>query len=69
MTSPHDLITTQEVCEILDLTPSGVSRLVDRGGLTPERKLAGRNGAFLFNRSDVEKLRDQRAADAEAASA
>ena len=49
--------------------PSTVVRYVYEGKLAPSRKLPGQSGAYLFHRSDVEALRDARAAaSAEAAS-
>lgn len=72
VTSPDDLIPTRDVCEILDITPSGVSRIVARGALTPAAKAPGNRGAFFFSRTDVERLAAARAAaarDSEAASA
>lgn len=51
-----DEITTAEACDILNRHPSWVSRKVRSEELTPTRKLAGKRGAFLFNRADVEAL-------------
>ena len=57
-----DEIVTREAMEILGLTnPSTVARYVLEGKLEPSRKLPGRTGAYLFRRSTVEQLRDQRA--------
>lgn len=64
---PTDEITTQEALEILGLKqPSNVSRFVAKGKLTPSRQLPsnGRNGAFLFWRADIIRLRDEREAGA-----
>jgi len=63
-------ITTRQALEVLGLAnPSTVVRYVYEGKLAPSRKLPGQSGAYLFHRSDVEALRDARAAaSAEAAS-
>lgn len=62
---PTDEITTREALAILGLKePSTIARYVQAGKLVPSRKLPTRTGAYLFWRADVERLRDQRAADA-----
>lgn len=58
-----DLVTTAEALEILrKSSPSTVTRLVQAGKLAPAQKLPGLRGAYLFNRSDVERLAAERAA-------
>jgi hypothetical protein len=58
-----DLLTTREVMAALVLsTPSGVSKIVRTGKLTPAVRLPGIRGAMLFRRSDVEALAAERAA-------
>ena len=60
---PPDEVTTREAMEILGLTnPSTITRYVAERKLTASRKLPGRTGAFLFARSEVERLRDSRIA-------
>ena len=54
----EDLIGTAEAARILGKSPRTVHRLVDSGDLTPALTApGGRAGAYLFHRSDVEKLR------------
>lgn len=56
-----DLIWTSEAAEILHYAkPSSISRLVAAGKLTPARRGNGKRGAFLFHRSDVERLKKER---------
>lgn len=58
---PTDEITTAEAMAVLGFTaPSTVNRLVREHKLTPSRKLPGKTGAYLFRRSDVEAIRDER---------
>lgn len=59
---PTDQIVTREALVILKLRdPSTISRMVREGRLTPARKLAGAKGPYLFFRSDVQRLADERA--------
>ena len=51
-----ELIGSAEVCRLHNVHPSTVSRWVGTGDLTPVHKLPGKNGAFVFRRSDVERL-------------
>lgn len=45
------------------MTPSGISRMVKRGGITPAKVLQlGARGVFLFDRAEVEALVAQRKA-------
>ena len=57
---PHTnppLIGTTEAARLLGKSPRTVHRLVANGDLTPEVTApGGRAGAFLFKRSDVERL-------------
>jgi excisionase family DNA binding protein len=50
--------STVEAASILHLERSTLSRWVKEGRLTPALKLAGATGAFLFNRAEIEALRD-----------
>lgn len=54
--APDDLMTTSEVCDLLDVGSSTVSRWAMSGALAPARKLPGLRGAYLFRRADVEAL-------------
>lgn len=50
------LMGSKEACRLLDIDKSTLSRWVAAGKLTPVTQLPGINGAFLFNRVDVEAL-------------
>jgi predicted site-specific integrase-resolvase len=57
MPPTNDLIGSAEACELLGgIDRSTLSRWVAFGKLTPAQQLPGRNGAFLFRRTDVEAL-------------
>lgn len=59
-TDVPDEVTTKEALKILGLAhPSSVTRMVAEGKLTPSRRLPL---GYLFHRSDIETIRDQRAA-------
>lgn len=51
-------VTTREASEILGKSIRATIRLVETGKLVPALKLPGLRGAFLFDRADVEALRD-----------
>lgn len=54
---PSDLMVSSQVCELLGIDPSTLTRRVARGDQPqPVGKLAGKTGAFLFNRADVEAI-------------
>ena len=55
---PHtdSVIGTAQASRILDVHPVTITRWAAEGRLTPVGKLPGKNGAFLFNRADVEAL-------------
>lgn len=61
MASPIDLIGSAESCHILGIHPATLHRWVRDRILIPVHRLPGKNGAHLFNRVDVEALRDERA--------
>ncbi|WP_078316037.1 helix-turn-helix domain-containing protein [Mycobacterium sp. D16Q16] len=62
MTSARNEILTREVCEVLNVTPSAVSRMVKRGALKPFRVIpTARAGVFVFRRRDVERFAARRA--------
>jgi excisionase family DNA binding protein len=49
-------LTTQQAGQILNRSPQTVIRFARNGVLKATRLDTGPNGAYLFNRSDVEKL-------------
>jgi predicted site-specific integrase-resolvase len=51
-----DLIGSAEAATILSVDQATISRWVANGTLTPATKLPGLSGAFLFHRTDIEKL-------------
>jgi predicted site-specific integrase-resolvase len=58
MRAKPDLIGSRDVCRIFEIDKSTLSRWVAAGKLTPALRLNEKtNGAFLFHRKDVEKLR------------
>lgn len=58
MRNTTELIGTKEASELLGIDRTGVIRRVAAGELTPVQKLPGTRGAYIFDRSDVMKLRD-----------
>ena len=59
--SYKDVLPSVEVASKLGLTRAGLTRLVQRGGLTPVVKLPGRTGAYLFDPDEVAALAAERA--------
>ena len=58
MPTAPDLIGSRDVCRIFEIDKSTLSRWVASGKLTPALRLNDKtNGAFLFQRRDVERLR------------
>ena len=53
-----DLIGSQETAALLGVHYSTLTRWVERGRIVPAMKLKGLRGAFLFERSEVERVRD-----------
>jgi excisionase family DNA binding protein len=51
-----DLMTAQQVAELLDVSTRTVHRMADDGRLRIEHKLPGETGAYLFARVDVRKV-------------
>jgi len=45
----HKLLSTAEVAALLRVTPSTVSRMVDRGDIRYQHKSPGTRGAMLFD--------------------
>lgn len=71
--APQDeQVTTLEACEIIGgdkpLDRSTVVRMVLEHKLVPARKLPGKSGSYLFWLTDIEAIRDERAARKAAAS-
>lgn len=58
-----DLIGTAEACEILAKDRATLTRWVEKGKVK-SLKMRGRTGAHLFERADIERLRDQEQAEA-----
>lgn len=57
-----DLLDTAQAQRELGLkTPSAISKMVKRGDLEPAHKHRGKRGPFLFRRTDVERLKAERA--------
>lgn len=54
-------IVSAEACKILGIDRATLIRWVGTGTVKAATKLPGRTGAFLFNRSDIEKLAAKRA--------
>lgn len=61
---PHDLITSQEVCDRFNVKPSTLSRWVAAGKITPAFQAPGPRGAFFFAPEDVNELARKRGAAA-----
>ena len=54
------LIGSSESCRILEIHPATLVRWVASGRIAPAHKLPGKNGAYLFQRADVEALAAER---------
>jgi excisionase family DNA binding protein len=59
-TQPDDLVGAAEAARILDVTRTHLTRLVRAGTLPVAMKLAGRTGAYLFDRNAVNDLKTTR---------
>lgn len=55
-----DLIGAAAICRELDVDRATLTRWVARGIAKPAGKLPGRNGAFLFESDEIERLRQLR---------
>lgn len=62
--SNDDLLATVEAAQVIGVERSTLSRWIDSGRITPAHKLPGVNGAHLFRRSEVERVRDAYRAEA-----
>lgn len=61
-----DLVTAPEATRLLGYkNTSSIARLVYESKLTPARKLPGKNGAYLFKRTDVVEMARVRQAKAQ----
>ena len=58
--SVDELVNAAVAGTILKRTPRQVARLVAEGKLAPATKLAGRTGAYVFRRADVERFAAER---------
>lgn len=61
MPSPP-LIGTAEAAHLLGVSRSTITRWADTGYLPNAARLDGRTGAYMFERADVERLAQERAA-------
>ena len=55
-----DLVGSVEAATIIGVDPSTIARWVERKRLTPVAKAPGRYGAFLFSRTQVQRLARER---------
>lgn len=51
------ILTSAEVCALLHINRSTLTRWVAAGRITPETKLPGIRGAFIFSAAEVERVR------------
>lgn len=61
MPTQSTLIGSAEAVRLLKVHPVTLSRWVKDGKLVPAHKLPGKNGAYLFNRADIDALATERA--------
>lgn len=64
MSSAPTLIGTTHVARRLNISPTTVTRMAADGRLTPVAKLPTKNGAFLFDEAEVDRLAQSLAAEA-----
>lgn len=57
---PADLIGSVEACEVLDIDRSTLTRWLAAGRIEAAHKMPGKSGAYLFERSYIECIADQR---------
>jgi excisionase family DNA binding protein len=60
MPKPSALVGSAEACQILNVHAATLLRWIDSDKLIPVHKLPGKNGAYLFNRTDIESLAAER---------
>lgn len=53
---PDELLTATQVGMIVNRSGRTVVRMAEAGGISVAAKLPGPNGAYLFRRSDADKL-------------
>lgn len=58
---PADLISASEAAAILDTSRSTIVRWAASGSLPVVGKLGTSQGAYVFSRTAIERLRDERA--------
>ena len=66
LVTDSDLIGTREAADILGVTQRTVKRLAKLHTLPSVHKMAGNTSAYLFERDEVERLRDERSRNDEA---
>lgn len=66
---PPDLVGTVIAADILDVSVVTAKRMAMSGELPVALKMPGDTGAYLFERTEVERVRDERAAAKAAARA
>lgn len=63
---PPELLTSAQAGVILGKSARTVQRMVDAGEIAAAQKLPGTNGAYLFAPTEVERVRTELAAIADA---
>lgn len=58
----NDLLGTVEAAEVIGVERSTLSRWIASGRIETAHKLPGRTGVMLFDRREVERVRDEYAA-------
>ena len=61
-TGGADLVTTAEAAAILNYSIQWVNKLAARGDIPVAKKLPRATGAYLFDRADIERIAQERAA-------
>jgi excisionase family DNA binding protein len=54
-------IGTAEACEALGVSKDTLIRMAARGDITPLHKMPGVNGAYVFDRAEIEELAARKA--------
>lgn len=62
MSNPPVLLTSAEVCDLLDIDRSTLSRWVALGRISAAVKLPGLRGAFMFDPEEVDRVKAEVAA-------
>ena len=58
-----ELVTTTEAAAELGVAVKTITRMVEDGRLTPQQKLPGIRGTYLFERAEIDRAKDERAAE------